>query len=135
MSFSIGDLKFIDSFQFMASSLEKLVENLYDEEDKYKHFIFMKENFPDHYDILCQKGYYPYEWVDDISKLDHKGLPPVEAFNSELKQEIFSREKMDHVEKVYKSLNCESFKDYHLTYLKTDVLLLSDVFEKIEKFV
>jgi hypothetical protein len=35
MSFSIGDIKFIDSFQFMASSLEKLVENLYDKEDKY----------------------------------------------------------------------------------------------------
>ena len=39
MSFTIGDLKFIDSFQFMASSLEKLTENLYDPEDKYKHYI------------------------------------------------------------------------------------------------
>ena len=86
MSFTIGDLKFIDSFQFMASSLEKLAVNLYDEEDKYKNFNFMKEIFPDHYDILCQKGYYPYEWVDDISKLDHKGLPPMDAFNNKLKK-------------------------------------------------
>ena len=29
MSFKLGQLKFIDSFQFMSSSLEKLVENLY----------------------------------------------------------------------------------------------------------
>ena len=36
MSFNIGNLKFIDSLQFMASSLEKLVDNLYDKDDKYK---------------------------------------------------------------------------------------------------
>ena len=35
MSFGIGNLKFIDSLQFMASSLEKLVENLDDKNDKY----------------------------------------------------------------------------------------------------
>ena len=91
-------------------------------------FNVMKANFPEHYDMLCQKGYYPYEWVDDISKLDHKGLPPMEAFYSELRQKTFSREKMDHVEKVYKALNCETFKDYRLAYLKTDVLLLAYVF-------
>jgi hypothetical protein len=57
----------------------------------------------------------------------------MDAFNNELKKKIFTREKMDHVEKVYKSLNCESFKDYHLTYLKTDVILLADVFENFRK--
>ena len=38
MSFNIGSLKFIDSFQFMASSLEKLVVNLFDKKDKYVNF-------------------------------------------------------------------------------------------------
>ena len=43
MSFNIGSLRFIDSLQFMASSLEKLVENLYSEgDDKYKNFNNMK---------------------------------------------------------------------------------------------
>ena len=45
MSFKFGSLKFIDSFQFMASSLEKLVENLYDENDKYKNFNSMKQYY------------------------------------------------------------------------------------------
>ena len=46
MSFKIGELKFIDSFQFMASSTEKLSENLYTAdykpilcEDKDKEYI------------------------------------------------------------------------------------------------
>jgi hypothetical protein len=56
LSFSIGPLKFIDSFQFMASSLEKLAENLYDKEDKYKNFHNMKREFPEHIDLLCKKG-------------------------------------------------------------------------------
>ena len=42
MSFSINDCRFIDSMQFMSSSLEKLVENLYDPEAKYKHFKYLK---------------------------------------------------------------------------------------------
>ena len=82
MTISIGDLKFIDSFKFMSASLEKLVENLYDKDDKFKDFNFMKKEFPLDYEILCQKGHYPYEWVDDIKKLDHKGLPPRNNFYS-----------------------------------------------------
>ena len=76
MSFSIGNLKFIDSMQFMASSLESLVNNLYDKENKHKHFTHMKRHFPEHIEQLCQKNIYPYEFVDHISKLDHVGLPP-----------------------------------------------------------
>ena len=34
VSFKSGELKFIDSFQCMASSIEKLTENLYDGEYK-----------------------------------------------------------------------------------------------------
>ena len=40
-SFSIGDLKFIDSVELMQSSRESLVNNLYDKEDKFKHFTHM----------------------------------------------------------------------------------------------
>ena len=31
-------------------------------------------------DLLCRKGYYPYEWVDNDSKLNYKGLPPIEKY-------------------------------------------------------
>ena len=45
MSFDLGHFKFIDSSQFMASSLEKLVENLHNDNPLTKHdvFKFMKK--------------------------------------------------------------------------------------------
>ena len=64
MSFNIGNLKFIDSLQFMASSLEKLVENLYEKDDKYMNFSHMKKEYNNEIDMLCRKGFYPYEWMD-----------------------------------------------------------------------
>jgi hypothetical protein len=133
MSFTIGRLKFIDSFQFMGSSLEKLVENLFDKEDKYKHFHHMKREFPNHLDLLCRKGIYPYTWFDDTKKFKYKGLPPIEDFYSDLKQEKPSEEDYQHALNVYYTLNCEVFQDYHITYLKTDVLLLADVFTRFRE--
>ena len=38
-------------------------------------------------DLFCRKGFYPYEWVDGIEKLDYEGIPPIEAFHSQLKNE------------------------------------------------
>jgi hypothetical protein len=129
MSFGIGNLKFIDSLQFMASSLEKLVENLYDKNDKYNNFNHMKKYYNNELDLLCQKGFYPYEWVDNVDKLNHEGLPPVNESYSTLSQETLSDANYKHAQNVYDKLSCKSFKDYHMTYLKTDVLLLADVFE------
>jgi hypothetical protein len=80
MSFKIGQLKFIDSFQFMGSSLEKLTEHLYDKDDKYKHFHNMKKHYNEHMDLLCRKGYYPYEYIENDEQLDEISLPPKEAF-------------------------------------------------------
>ena len=81
MSFDIGNLKFIDSFQFMASSLDTLVKNLYDKEDKYKKFKSMKRYYSgENLDLLCRKGYYPYEWVDSDDKLNYIGLPEKNKF-------------------------------------------------------
>ena len=44
-----------------------------------------------------------------------------------------SDDEYKHAQKVYKQLKCASFKDYHMIYLKCDVLLLADVFEDFKK--
>ena len=93
----------------------------------------MKKFYNEHMDLLCQKGYYPYEWMDDIHKLKYDGLPPIDQFYSHLQQKQLTKKEYDHAVNVYKKLNCKTFEDYHLTYLKCDVLLLADVFENFRK--
>ena len=100
MSFKMGSLKFIDSFQFMGSSLEKLVENLYDNEDKHKNFHSMKQYYNDHMDLLCKKGIYPYEWIDNNEKLNHQGLPENSDFYSKLSRSGITDEEYKHAQDV-----------------------------------
>ena len=84
MSFKMGKLKFIDSIQFMNSSLEDLVENLYDyeQDDKYINFPSVKQYYKDYMHLACRKGLYPYERKDDDdnSKFNYQGLPPESIF-------------------------------------------------------
>ena len=84
-------------------------------------------------DILCRKGCCPYEYIDNDSKLDEVGLPPKYAFQSKLTQKELIDEEYEHCQHVYKELNCKTFYDYHLAYLRCDVLLLADTFENVQK--
>jgi hypothetical protein len=73
ISFSLGCMDFIDSFQFMSSSLEKLIENLAKEGPKtFKH---MMTYFDDDKITLL------YEYFDSESKFIEQELLPIEAFN------------------------------------------------------
>jgi hypothetical protein len=93
----------------------------------------MKKYVESDMNMLCKKGFCPYEWMDDISKMDFVGLPPKEAFYSKLSQESISEKDYKHSQTVYEKLKCKTFRDYHMAYLKTDVLLLADVFENFRK--
>ena len=57
ISFSIGNMKFIDSFAFLSEKLEKLVFNLYDDKgaDKYTNFHHMRRFYGEHMDLMCKK--------------------------------------------------------------------------------
>ena len=79
--------------------------------------------------LICKKGVYPYEWVDDNEKFKHEGLPPRKAFYSKLKLSGISKEEYKHAQIVYKTFKCKTFQDYHDFYLKSYVLLLADIFE------
>lgn len=135
MTFSIGNMKFIDSMQFMTDGLSNLVESLkVPGDDPYQKFTIMKSRYDaDSLDLICQKGYYPYEFIDTYAKIYHKGLPPREAFYSKVKLEGITIEEYRHAQKVYKHFKCKDFSDYHWLYLTSDVLLLADVFENFRK--
>ena len=135
MSISFEGLKFIDSILFLNSSLETLATNLKDEnnEDKYINFKYMKEEFKDNIDLLCKKGTYPYEWVDDEKKFNEQSLPPPEKFYSQLTGKNITTEEYEHAQNVFKTMKCKDFGDYHDLYLTTDVLLLTDIFENFRQ--
>jgi hypothetical protein len=137
MSFSIGDFMFLDTAQFTPSSLDTLVNHLKTKhKDKLENFNSMKQHFNDEeLELICQKGVYPNEYIDDIEKLNEKQLPPLKAFYSKLRLSGISKNECKHAQKVYNTFNCQSFQDYHNLYLKSDVLLLSNVFDNFRKTI
>ena len=118
-------IRFIDSFKFMATSLEKLVNNL--PKDDCINFSLYYSG--DKFNLLARKGVYPYEYMDSLEKLKETTLPPKEAFYSRLNDGGISDEDYAHAQNVWKTFKMKYFKDYHELYNKVDVLLLADVFE------
>ena len=118
-------IRFIDSFKFMATSLEKLVNNL-PKDDCINLGSYYSGN---KFNLLARKGVYPYEYTDSLEKLKETALPPKEAFYSRLNDGGISDEDYAHPQNVWKTFKMKYFKDYHELYNKVDVLLLADVFE------
>ena len=118
-------IRFIDSFKFMAASLDSLVNNLPKDD-----FTTLKRDYTgEKFNLLTRKGVYPYEYMDSLEKLKETKLPPKEAFYSRLNDEDISDENYEHAIKVWKTFGMKTLKDYHDLYNKADVLLLADVFE------
>ena len=125
VSFSMGTMDFIDSFQFLPTSLEKLVGNL-----KEADFRQLTKEFPsDKLSLLLRKGIYPYDYVDCPMKLNDTQLPPPSAFQNSLTEETISAKDYDHAQKVWDTFGFKTLREYHDLYMLSDVLQLSDVFE------
>ena len=129
MAFMLGNhLTFIDSFQFMSSSLDKLVSNLPKEALKYTSQTYKNEKL----DLMSQKGVYPYDFMDSFEKFNEK-LPSKEDFYSILNDEHISDKDYAHAQNVWNTFNLKNMGEYHDLYLKSDILLLADVFENFRK--
>ena len=130
MAFMLGNhLTFLDSFQFMSSSLENLVNNLPDEAFKYSSKAFKNEKFK----LMKKKGVYPYDYMDSFNKFNITKLPTKEQFYSILNNEHRTDEYYKHAQTVWETFNLNTMGDYHNLYLKSDILLLADVFENFRK--
>ena len=119
------DIVFKDSVKFMSSSLEALVNNLPKEDFKNLLNYFT----PKQTELLKQKGFYPYEYMDSEEKFNDTKLPPREAFYSKLSGKGITEKDYEHAGNVWISFKMKTFKEYHELYNITDVLLLADVFE------
>ena len=130
MVFMLGKhLVFLDSFQFMSSSLDKLVSNLPKDDLKYTSKEFTGKKLS----LMSQKGLYPYDFMDSFEKFDQTELPTKEQFYNILNDQHITNEEYDHARKVWETFNIMTMGEYHDLYLKSDVLLLADVFESFRK--
>ena len=122
------EIRFLDSFKFLQTSLANLVSNLQPDD-----FHNTKQVFKKNVNLLTRKGVYPYDYVSSLEKLSETQLPPKEEFYSKLNDEDISDDDYQHAINVWNTFECKSIRDYHNLYLKSDVLLLSDVFENFRK--
>ena len=121
----------------MNSSLEKPVKNLSDDDFKYLTEEFGSKNL----ELLKQKDPYPYEYMDSFERFSGEKLPNKECFYSSVKDGTTGDncEKLDcHIShgdyltcnKIWNKFSMKNMGDYYNHYLKKDILLLADGFEK-----
>ena len=79
ISFSLGNLRFVDSVNFLLSSLDKLVKG--SDEFPIMNRMMLKENKRR---LLLKKGIYPYEYIDSFERFGETELPEKEKFYSYL---------------------------------------------------
>ena len=97
-------LTFIDSFQFMSSSLDKLVSNLPKENLKYTSEEFTGKKLS----LMSQKGVYPYDFMDSFEKFNLTELPTKEQFYSTLNDQHITNDEYDHARKVWKTFKIKT---------------------------
>ena len=136
ISFSLGKLVFKDSFQFLLSGLDALVKSSKPEDFRITAQFASGsggEAGQEIQSLLLKKGVYPYNHIKSWESFEETELPPIECFYNDLAEEHIRQSDYEHAQKVWRTLQCRTLGDYHDVYLKTDVLLLADIFENFRK--
>ena len=123
ITFSVGGLRFIDSLNFLQSSLDSLVNAT------PKEFLRNTAEISKGSDLLFKKGIYPYEYMDSWHRFEETSLPEKEHFYSKINDEHITDDEYENAKNVWETFGCKTLGDYRDLYVKTDVTLLADVFE------
>ena len=82
---------------------------------------------------MKQKGFYPYDYIDSAEKFNDQQLPSKDMFYSLLTDEGITDDSYTRAQKVWNTFKMKTMGKYHDLYLKSDVLLLDDLFENFRK--
>ena len=125
VSVEVGCLRFLDSYRFLNSGLDKLVKTI-------NTFPIMDENGLDD-ELFKKKLAYPYEYLNLSNIQEPLNLSP-EDFWSILKQTTPSLEEINRTQEIIKKYDLKNGQELTELYLKMDVLQLTEVFENfVEK--
>ena len=105
------ELKFLDMVNYLAPGVSY---------DKY-----LKA-----YGCELQKGHFPYEYMDDLHKLEDRVLPPQSAFFSRLKNEGISNDDYARCQAVWRDNGMETLREYLIWYNNRDVTPFLDAIAK-----
>ena len=130
ISFALKNLSFKERFSFLSSSLDKLVEL-----SKLAKYFQIQYEKP-----LCWDwwGFGFIYWLTKgislrllhfIWQITEKQLPPKEAFYSNLTKSHIEDNECERAQRIREHFGLKKLGQYHNVYLRTDVLLLTDVFE------
>ena len=111
MCLSTDKLKFVDICNYLAPGVSY---------DKY-----LKA-----YGCELQKGHFPYEYMDDLQKLEDRVLPPQSAFFSRLKNEGISNDDYALCQAVWRDNGMETLREYLIWYNNRDVTPFLDAIAK-----
>jgi hypothetical protein len=132
LTLSINNIKFIDSFAFLNTSLFNLTENLRKKGDPHNNFNHLFK-YLDHPEMALRKGVYPYKYMDRVTRLDEQELPSKLHFFDDLNNKPINETDYKYANKIWKKYNCKTLKDYTELYCKQDTLLLACIFESFRK--
>ena len=135
-SFTInGNIRFLDSMAFLASSLGALVETLVKSKCSFpilRQLVDEEEEKA----LLLRKGVYPYAFATSVEALyAAKRLPPISAFYSDLSEEGCTEEDYEHALKVWDKFGCANMMDYTVLYVMSDVYQLADVVRDFRQMI
>ena len=111
MCFSTPKLKFLDVTQYLAPGVS------------YAKYLTA-------YGCELEKGHFPYEYMDDLQKLDDRVLPPQSAFFSRLKNEGISNDDYARCQAVWRDNGMETLREYLIWYNNRDVTPFLDAIAK-----
>ena len=86
------------------------------------------------YKCTVRKGFFPYEWMDQLDKLNSTELPTHQQFYSSLKNSNISEEEYDYCQQVWTEEQMTTMRDYLVWYNNHDVVSFLEALQKQFEF-
>ena len=138
---SVKNLSFVDSFQFLKSSLSNLIKQAQkDNKDFYffNQIISKKFNITQSdelFKLLKGKLYFPYDFINDSKKLEQTIFPNKKEFYNKLNNTHISQKNYNIAKKIYTLSKCKNLGEYYSLYCEIDVIMLADLYLMNRQFM
>ncbi|XP_063835691.1 uncharacterized protein LOC135084888 isoform X1 [Ostrinia nubilalis] len=122
------ELRFLDSRKFLQGSIAKLLKKI-----NRELFFESCANWEDSekFELMTQKGVFPYEYIKSIEQLEETSLPPIEQFYNSVNDAHIEESDYQRALEVWDIFECETIGDYSRLYSQSDALILADLFENL----